>query len=100
MSTLPTRDNGARKIQKSIPRFFVSLFIASFFTYSPFLPLRPLSHPLPTATLRSTETKGLQRQNGDNHTVRNYFSTPEISKSPGDFRLQKLMSTLQYIISR
>jgi hypothetical protein len=70
-------------------RFLVSSFLSSLlpsFTFSPFLPLPALTSPLPAATLRSTEIKSLQRQNGGNHIVRNYSSTQENSKSPGDFR--------------
>jgi hypothetical protein len=99
MSTFPPRDNGARKTQKSIPRFFVSLFIASFLHLPLSSPSRS-STTLPTATLGSTESKSLQRQNGDNHIARNYSSTQENSKSPGECRPFKPMSTLQYTISR
>jgi hypothetical protein len=95
---------GARKKQKSIqvssypcsslPSFLP--FVLPSFNVSPcLLPLPTIGHPLPAATLRSTEAKSLQRQNGDHHIVRNYSSTQEYSKSPGDFRLLKLMSTLQ-----
>lgn len=102
MSTHQERD-GLHKMQKSIPRFFVSFFIFSFlpcflpfFTISPcLLPLHTLAHPLLATTLRSTEAKSLQRQNGDHYIVRNYSSAQGNSGLSGDLRLLKLTSTLQ-----